>query len=284
MKKPLILVLTMLVIASLACSLNINIPRLQTGPTQTFNVNEPLGDTNNELNLSFAMGAGSLKLSGGASDLIDGTIKYNVPSWEPTISKSSSSLTIKQPEATNINGIPTDNIVNEWDMRLNGSQVYNLNIVAGAYKGDLDLSGLHIRNLDISDGASETRVLFNVDNPETLDQFTYKTGASKVTMYGLAHANFKNMLFESGAGTYTLDFGGTLRQDANVTVKSGFSDLSIIIPIGMKATIVNAGKISNISTTGKWTVDNNAYQTDGDGPVVTIQVEMAVGNLQLIHQ
>ncbi|MCL4562530.1 MAG: toast rack family protein [Chloroflexi bacterium] len=283
MKPQLYAVIAVLLLASLACSININIPNIQTGPTQILTVNEPLPSGNEVTSVNIGMGAGTFKLSGGASVLVDGTIKYNVDSWKPTIERSGNSLSIQQGN-NSINGIPTKNIVNDWDLKLNNTVPMDLDISAGAYKGTLDLSGLHLRNLAISDGASESEVTFSTPNPEQMDRLTYKTGASKVDLTGLGYANFSQMTFDGGAGSYTLDFSGKLSRDAAVTIRAGVSSLTVLIPAGMNARITNSGGLSNINAQGTWTVTDNVYSTSGSGPTLNVTIEMGVGSLKLIAQ
>ena len=107
---------------------------------------------------------------------------------------------------------------------------------------------------------------------------------SQVELIGLANANFKEMTFGGGAGSYTLDFTGTLMQDAKVTVTSGVSSMKIIIPNGTRSQVTLTGGLNNVDQSGTWTVKDKVYQTDGTGPLVSITVEMGVGNLELIHQ
>ena len=138
----------------------------------------------------------------------------------------------------------------------------DLTINAGAYKGRLDLSGLKLHRLEINDGASDGDIKFNVPNPESMEKLVYRTGASKVNLYGLANANFVDMTFDSGAGDYLLDFSGTLNQDATVSIHTGVSSLTIVIPAGMHAIITNSGAITNVTPVGTWTVSDNRYETD----------------------
>ncbi|HEY3345948.1 MAG TPA: LiaF domain-containing protein, partial [Anaerolineaceae bacterium] len=151
----------------------------------------------------------------------------------------------------------------------------------GAYQGDIDLSGIHLANLSITDGASQTNVHFNSVNPTRMQELSYKTGASQVKLYGLANANFTDMTFESGAGDYTLDFGGKLQQDATVTVKSGVSQVTIVVPSGMQVRVNNQAGVGSVDTSGSWTSNGDTYTTRGSGSVLTINVNMGVGSLKL---
>jgi predicted membrane protein len=117
-----------------------------------------------------------------------------------------------------------------------------------------------------------------------MQDFIFKTGASSAKIYGLGNANFVSMNMSCGAGDYTLDFGGSLAQDSTVDIKSGMSNITIIIPADMNATINNHGTVSNINTQGTWLVQNETYQTMVGGPTLTINLDMAVGNINLTHE
>jgi len=283
MKRSLIAPIIVMILVSLACSLNVNLPEMEVGDILVLNLDQPLTNNSDVVSIDLSMGAGTLSLSGGAPGLINGSIEYNVADWEPAISQRSDSFSIKQVRALSISGIPTDKIVNDWDLMLSSQVPLELNIEAGAYKGNLDLSGLRLRKLDILEGASETTVNFDVPNPEVINNFKFQTGASFVKLYGLANANFKSMDFVSGAGSYVFSFDGTLQQDAEVNIKSAASNLEILIPSGMKVVIVNQGKVINVNTKGTWTIKDNTYSTPGDGFTLTITINMAVGNIVLSH-
>jgi hypothetical protein len=228
------------------------------------------------------MGAGELNLSGGAAGLVDGTIEYNIDEWKPLIEKRENYFRLYQENVESLS-FKTD-ITNRWDLKLNSEVPLDLEINAGAYEGDLDLSGLRLQNLEIADGASKVDVRFTSPNPEILSRLTYRTGASEVKLEGLANSNFQEMEFESGAGNYTLDFGGTLKQDAEVTIRSGVSQVTVIIPAGMRVQVESDGALNNIDLDGDWTTQGDRYQTEGSGPLLTIQVDMGVGQLNLVKR
>jgi hypothetical protein len=282
MKRPLYAVIIVLLLATLACSVNINIPTMAIGPTKTFTVNEPVPDAN-PVAVNLNMGAGTLDLSSGTSSLVEGTITYNVPNWDPKVTQTASGVTIVQGEETTISGIPSDKLVNDWAIKLNETTPMDLTIKAGAYKGSMDLSSMHIHSLDITDGASQNKVTFNIPNPEQMVSLNYRTGASQVELDGLANANFSTMSFEGGAGEYTFDFSGTLNQNATATIKTGVSSITIDVPMDMAVIFVNSGGVSNITTTGTWTVNGNTYTSSGAGQgyTLTINAQIAVGTVKL---
>lgn len=113
--------------------------------------------------------------------------------------------------------------------------------------------------------------------------FTYKTGASNVNLSRLANANFASLVFESGAGNYTLDFSGEFQRDASVIIRSGMSNLTLVIPQGIAATVqVNEG-IANVQFPAGWSKTGTLYTQTGSGASLTIVIEMGAGNLQVIR-
>jgi len=80
----------------------------------------------------------------------------------------------------------------------------------------------------------------------------YETGASNVSLIGLANANFVNMEFDSGAGNYTLDFSGTFQRDASVNIETGVSNMTLVIPTGIPVRITVDGGLSNVTFGSGW--------------------------------
>jgi hypothetical protein len=284
MKTPYLLISLVLLAATLACSFSVNVPNIETGPTQTLELDETLAGSTDVSKLIIEMAAGSLNIEPSSDDKLGGRVDYNVPAWNPTITRISDSLTISQGHDNAIGNVSGNDIINDWDLQIGNQVTLDLTINAGAYKGRLDLSGLKLRRLEINDGASDGDVKFNTPNPEVMERLIYRTGASKVNLYGLANANFTDMSFDGGAGDYLLDFSGTLNQDATVNIHTGVSAMTIIIPAGMHAIITNNGAISNVTPVGTWTVSNNVYEADGEGHTLIINIDLAVGSLKLVRQ
>lgn len=211
---------------------------------------------------------------------MQGTVRYNVPAWQPKLLDDNGAFTLAQGRSEGFNGLPGNDIVNEWDLKL-GDVLMNLAVDAGAYKGDLDLSGVRLNSLNITDGASRAQVHFDRPNPAQMEDFTYTTGASSLQLNGLGNANFTRMTFKGGGGSFTLDFAG-LQRDAQVTVDAAASQLTVIIPAGTRAHVLLSGGLTNVDAQGTWTHTASSYDTGSTGPLVTIDAKMGIGNLKLI--
>ncbi len=284
MKHNILIVVTILILTSLACSVTINPPKAATGPTETTDIHEPLPDNQETVDLEIEMGAGTLNLTGGATGLVEGTIEYNVKDWKPTITKIDNNIEISQKQLEHFGGIPTKNIINNWNLQL-GKAPLNLEIKAGAYDGRMDLGGLSLRSLKISDGASHNEISFADPNPEEMTYFEYDTGASTVRMNDLANANCAEMEFEGGAGNYEMDFSGKLLRDMDVAISSGVSNITLFVSPDTNVELVVEGGLNDITTEGKWSrschEEKCTYTHEGSGPLLKIQVSMGVGKLSV---
>jgi len=282
MKKPIISVIIVLFMATLACSLQ-NI-RLETIDPQIVFINEPIPQDSQAAELVFKMTGGKFTITPNAEGLVNGSIKYNVEPWQPEIIRRDNYFEIRQVNPFRVTGIPLGDVENTWELALTNRLPLNLTIEGGASENLFDLSGLQLTRLKITQGASETTLRFETPNPGVIEDLTFTTGASSVKIYGLGNANFRQMTMSCGAGDYTLDFSGTLLQDTQVDIKAGISNIIIIIPAGMRAVVINKGTVSNVNSQGTWLLTDQTYTTLNEGYTLTINLDMSVGNVNLIHE
>jgi N-terminal domain of toast_rack, DUF2154 len=284
-RKMIFLAILVLALASLACSVNINLPDTQvmTGPTETQDITVPLpSDTQAIPDLTLKFAAGNLSLQPGAENaLVSGTATYNVAELKPDVTNENGNIVIET-GSFDLKGFPKFNqdVINDWELKL-GSSPMRLVINAGAYQGNYELGGLSLERLQIEDGAAQVDVSFSTPNLVEMSSLQYTTGASKVSLKGLANANTTNMTFRGGAGDYTLDFSGELHNNMNVNIESGVSSVTIIVPEGVNAKVVSDSGFMTVSTSGSWEQSGNTYQVTGSGNTITINVKMGAGNLKL---
>jgi len=276
--KFLLSFLAILALASLACSVSVNLPDAPTpGPEVTDQITVA-APSSEEARLKISFGAGELRLSPGAeNDLVTGTATYNVPNFKPEIVKNSDGVEIKQNDFKTLNLI---DLKNEWDLKL-GSVPMELEINAGAYKGTYEFGGMALTSLTVKDGASDVSLAFSEPNQTEMSVFRYETGASNVELTGLANANFSTLIFNGGAGSYALDFSGELEQDATARVETGFGDLNLVIPRNMDARVTVEGAAVNVNHGSGWGESNRTYTQSGTGSTLTIIVKMGAGNITI---
>jgi hypothetical protein len=281
MKAKIISAIGILALTTLACGFSIDLPKLATpGPEVTDQINVPL-PTSGETKTRLEFGAGELKLSPGApAGLVEGTAIYSIPDLKPEVTVENGNVLIRQGEYS-FNSVPdlTD-IKNKWELKL-GNAPMDLTITAGAYKAEYEFGDLALTSLTIKDGAADVNLSFSSPNLTDMSVMRYETGASSVDLKGLANANFNTLIFQSGAGDYTLDFSGALRRDATITISSGLSNVILHIPNEVNAAITIEGGLTNVSIGSSWSKNENYYAQHGSGPTLTFLIKMGAGNLTL---
>jgi hypothetical protein len=276
--KYLLSFLAVLTLATMACGFSVDIPSAPTpGPEVTEEIRVAVPDSA-ETRLKISFGAGELTLSPGTEDvLVAGTATYNVPNFKPEIIDNGGTVEIKQGDFKSLN---VGDFRNAWDLKL-GDTPMELEINAGAYQGRYEFGGLALTGLTVKDGASNVEASFSEPNRTEMSVFRYETGASNVKLTGLANANFSTLIFNGGAGNYTLDFSGELVQDATARIETGFGDLMLVIPEGLDARVTVEGGAVNVNHSSGWGESNRTYTQDGSGPTLTIIVKMGAGNVTI---
>lgn len=104
------------------------------------------------------MGAGQLKLSGGASKLLEANFRYSEGEGKPkvryNVSGTRGELMVTQESAD----FHVGTTHNEWDLRLANDVPMELKIEMGAGQGDLRLAGLALTKLNLEMGAGQATV------------------------------------------------------------------------------------------------------------------------------
>ncbi len=281
MYKKMLFVILVLSLSISACSFTITLPEIKpVGPTQVDDIALPTPVEDGTVQLTLSFGAGTLLLHPGTDSLVSGTASYNVEDLKPVVTMEELTASIVQGN-WKMESIPSvGDVKNEWDLSL-GVVPMDLIIEAGAYKGEFELGGLALKNLTVSDGASDVELTFSEPNTTGMTLLKYKTGASNVSLTGLGNADFSSMEFDSGAGNYTLDFSGTLRRDGSVSIETGVSNITLVIPTGIPVQITVDGGLSNVTFGSGWVKNGNVYTQEGSGPRLTIVIGIGAGNLVL---
>jgi hypothetical protein len=220
----------------------------------------------------------------GSSKLIEGSVQYNVAEFQPTVNTTGSKVEVVQGPSGGIRGLPPKDMINKWNLRFGSGAPMDLSVEAGAYSGAWNLGGVRLQSLKWEEGASKSTITFDAPNPDKMDTFGFTTGASTVKLAGLANLNFGKMNFQSGVGTYTLDFGGKLRRSASVEIKTGISNVTVVVPVGTGARVTLKSAVSNTKTVGSWNNVGSVYTTskyDTAAEKLDISIEMGLGQLTL---
>jgi hypothetical protein len=186
------------------------------------------------------MAAGELKISGGASDLMNATFAYNVDEWKPTVeynvSGSEGQLTIEE-SGTSHTTISTSH--NSWDLRLNNSVPMDLTVEMGAGQSDLNLSGLSLTNFTFQVGAGNATVDLTGDWKHDLSvQISGGVGQATVRLpqdVGV-RANVQGGIgtvsapgFKKDGGAYVNDAYGKSPVTIQLDVQGGIGQVNLVL-------------------------------------------------------
>lgn len=199
----------------------------------------PLGEIDS-LKVTVKFGAGKLDLISGEEDVFKGRFQYDKSILKPNIRyeilKKTGILILSQSIKKDLRlSFPFKNI---WNLKLPSGIPLQLYINTATYSGDIDLTNLQIENFYLTTGASQTNIVFNQPNLIDLKNINVKAGASTIKMLGLANANFDEMNFAGGVGSYTFDFSGNLTKKSKVSINVGAAKIILKIPLSVGTKIV----------------------------------------------
>ena len=124
-----------------------------TGPVRSEHKTIDL-DRTEMVRVEVRMGAGELKLSGGAEKLLDADFRFSDGMGEPKVRYEATGfrgrLTVESGMARRVN---LGEVTNVWNLRLNETKPIDLAVHLGAGENRLDLSRLTLRSLEIQLGA-----------------------------------------------------------------------------------------------------------------------------------
>jgi hypothetical protein len=103
-------------------------------------------------------------------------------------------------------------------------------IGVGAGRGTFDFTGLKVKNLKISAGASSAELRCDEPNPIPCESVNIESGVSKFSANHLTNLNFRKLKFSGGVGAYTLDFAGKLQQKAYAEIDVGLGTITVYVP------------------------------------------------------
>ena len=146
-----------------------------------------------------------------------------------------------------------------WDIQLTNALPLSIDANFGVGKSDFDLSGLDVKDLKITTGASSSIVSFGTPNKSVIENLRIESGVSKFVGEKLGNANFQHMTFDGGVGSYYLDFNGAITRDVEARVKIGLGTVTIVLPPEIGAKVVyDDNWLSNFS------IDRDFKQSNSD--------------------
>ncbi len=179
----------------------------------------------------------------------------------------------------------TDHL-NRWELEL-APVPTELELELGASSASLDLGGLPLRRLRLSQGAADLTLDFDRPNPVEMAGLTYNGGASRGTLRGLANANTSRVEVYGGGGAFNLDFSGKLRRDLSVKVEAGAGEVTLSFPLEADVEVTTHTGLAVVDFRGTWNrPSEHLYRHPGQradrGPRITVDAAVLAGKLVLL--
>jgi len=224
-------------------------------------------------------------LKNDLSEYIDYSIRDNLGYLDINTTEPTTDDTRKHNRSIHLSGFEDNN----WNMRFTDALPISFDIELGMGKGEFDFSGLQIKDLNLSTGASSVTVRFAQPNLEQMENMTIETGLSKFKGYGLCNANFEKLKFQGGVGTYYLDFSGKLENEVSANLEVGLGSLTISVPsyIGVKIYYEKSWVASIDLPDGFNEEEDNTYYSQNYSSAegkIDFHIEAGLGSVKIKHE
>ena len=272
-------------IAILALSLLAGFPTSGAGQSwRTVTMSRQLSGES-DLKVRVRYGAGRLSIqSAEAGSLYRMHLRYDEETFEPVARYEEDRLELGVESIRNNIHWPRNRDSGEMDLSLARNVPMDLDLEFGAVRAVLDLGGLQMTNLQVSTGASESRVEISEPNPIRMGSATFEVGAADFHVRDLGNLNADAITVDAGVGNVVLSFTGDWQGDANVSVDMGLGALELRFPEGLGVKVVKNTFLTSLDSEGLVKRGDSYYSVDWDEAQhrVTVKVDAAFGSIDVV--
>jgi hypothetical protein len=197
---------------------------------RTIDASRQLHDTNAiSAHIDYAAGRLDLKAATGAT-LYHSSLRYNADHSEPVAHFDSSGRVVSlgvHLRSTRLSNVDDQHDAGSMHAELSGRVPLDLSLELGAVEADLQLGGLRLTDLTIRGGAADLTARFDQPNREQLRTMTLQVGAAHLKMFDVANSGVSRIIAEVGAGALSIDLGGTLSHDVDITATLAIGGLEL---------------------------------------------------------
>lgn len=239
-----------------------------------------------QLDVRVDYAAGRLSVAPSESPLLyQVELRYDESVFTPVTEYSAEAGRLRVAVRGQRDGIRMKNIGREAraSLSLSPTVPLDLEMSFGAGEANLDLGGLSLRRLDLSTGASETRVSFSAPNRAAADRIDLRAGVSDFVATGLGNANASRFTFEGGVGSTTLDFGGSWRRSASGSIQIGMGSLDLRFPRALGVKIVKNSFLTKFESSGLVKRGDAFYSRNWDTAdhQLTLTIDAGMGSIDV---
>jgi uncharacterized protein DUF2154 len=159
----------------------------------------------------------------------------------------------------------------------------DLDLEFGAGRAEVELGGLSLRGLELSTGASETRLSFSRPNRVAAKLVRIEAGAASIEVVKLGNARAELFEFEGGLGEATLDFTGTWTRSARATIHMGVGSVRLRLPRGLGVRVEKDSFLASFDAPGMVRRGNAWFSRDYESAThrLDIAIDAAIGSINI---
>ena len=150
---------------------------------------------------------------------------------------------------------------------------------------DVDLSGMPIRALDLTNGASESTVSVSEVNPERMTSAKINVGVADFTANGLGNLNASEVEVVAGLGVVTLGLDGEWPSDSHLSIGLGLGAMRIEIPASLAVRVQRDSGFFSSFVAARFEKDGDTYTSDNwedAGRRLEIDLSATLGSVEFI--
>jgi hypothetical protein len=240
-----------------------------------------------ESNMRVRVRYGAGRLSIGPADpgaLYRMHLRYDEETFEPVAQYEQNRLDLGVESIRRHIDWPGDRDSGEMELFLARDVPMELDLEFGAVRADLDLGGLQMTELDLSTGASESRVSISEPNPIPMGTANFEVGAADFHVRDLGNLNAERIKVDAGVGNVVLAFTGEWQRNADVSVDMGLGALELRFPEGLGVRVVKDTFLTSLDAEGLVKRGDSYYSVDWEEAQyrVTVEVDAAFGSIDVV--
>jgi hypothetical protein len=244
---------------------------------RSMDASRQLRDTN-PVSVRVEYAAGKLELKPAADDaLYRANLRYDADRAEPVVRFDAASHSLAL--GVHLRGMRMANVNDEHDLgslnaELSGRVPVDLALELGAVEANLQLGGLRLTDLTLRGGAADVTARFDKPNAEQLRTMTLQVGAAQVKLFDVANSHVARINAEVGAGELTIDLGGALTRDVDITATLAIGGLKLNVSPENGVFVDERSLIGGFDKDGFTKRDDGWYSANYDAAVRHVRVHL----------
>lgn len=211
-------------------------------------------------------------------------LRYDEDSFEPVAEYDRDRLELGVRSIKNNINWPRNRDSGEMTLTLAKNVPMDLDLEFGAVRADVDLGGLQMTRLELTTGASESRIDISEPNRVRMDTASFEVGAADFHVRSLGNLNARVITVDAGVGNVVLDFRGRWQGDAEVSVDMGLGALELRFPEGLGVRVIKNTFLTSLDSEGLIKRGDSFYSLDWEEAEhhVTVTVDAAFGSIDVV--